>query len=119
MAEEKMLEGKVALITGAGRGLGREEALLFAKHGCNLVINDLGAGFDGEGAETKVADEVASGLRSPRVPLKRHCLQSIARRQCLLSRNVLPTPPDSPPTSARTTSRRGPFGAGFRGGPLL
>jgi len=54
-----ILDGKVALITGAGRGLGREEALYFAKEGCNLVINDLGAGFDGEGAETKVADEVA------------------------------------------------------------
>jgi NAD(P)-dependent dehydrogenase (short-subunit alcohol dehydrogenase family) len=54
-----LLDGKVALITGAGRGLGREEALAMAKEGCNLVINDLGAGFDGTGAETKVADEVA------------------------------------------------------------
>ena len=55
----KVLEGKVALITGAGRGLGREEALAFAKAGCNLVINDLGAGFDGAGEPTNVADEVA------------------------------------------------------------
>ena len=54
-----MLDGKVALITGAGRGLGREEALSMAKEGCNLVINDLGAAFDGTGAETKVADQVA------------------------------------------------------------
>jgi NAD(P)-dependent dehydrogenase (short-subunit alcohol dehydrogenase family) len=54
-----MLDGKVAIITGAGRGLGREEALLFAKEGCNLVVNDLGGGFDGSGAETKVADEIA------------------------------------------------------------
>jgi NAD(P)-dependent dehydrogenase (short-subunit alcohol dehydrogenase family) len=54
-----MLDGKVALVTGAGRGLGREEALAMAKAGCNLVINDLGANFDGTGAESKVADEVA------------------------------------------------------------
>jgi NAD(P)-dependent dehydrogenase (short-subunit alcohol dehydrogenase family) len=54
-----MLEGKVAIITGAGRGLGREEALLFAKEGCNLVVNDLGGSFDGSGAETKVADQIA------------------------------------------------------------
>ena len=53
-----MLDGKVALITGAGRGLGREEALLMAKEGCNLVINDLGASFDGTGSG-KVADDVA------------------------------------------------------------
>lgn len=54
-----MLEGKIAIITGAGRGLGREEALLFAKEGCNLVVNDLGGSFDGSGAEAKVADEIA------------------------------------------------------------
>ncbi|MFX1417592.1 MAG: SDR family NAD(P)-dependent oxidoreductase [Promethearchaeota archaeon] len=55
-----MLDGKVAIITGAGRGLGREEALAMAREGCNLVINDLGAGFDGTGAPTKIADEVAT-----------------------------------------------------------
>ena len=54
-----MLDGKVAIITGAGRGLGREEALAMAKEGCNLVINDLGAGFDGSGEPTKIADQVA------------------------------------------------------------
>lgn len=54
-----MLDGKVAIITGAGRGLGREEALYFAKEGCNLVLNDLGGSFDGSGSETKVADEIA------------------------------------------------------------
>jgi NAD(P)-dependent dehydrogenase (short-subunit alcohol dehydrogenase family) len=60
-----MLDGKVAIITGAGRGLGREEALAMAKEGCNLVINDLGANFDGSviGIETKVADEVVENCR--------------------------------------------------------
>ena len=58
-----MLDGKVAIITGAGRGLGREEALLMAKEGCNLVINDLGAGFDGKGSEAKIADIVAEECR--------------------------------------------------------
>ncbi len=55
-----MLDGKVAIVTGAGRGLGREEAIAMAKEGCNLVINDLGGSFDGTviGIETKVADEV-------------------------------------------------------------
>ena len=55
-----MLDGKVAIITGAGRGLGKEEALAMAKEGCNLVINDLGAGFDGSGQPTRVADEVVA-----------------------------------------------------------
>ena len=59
----KMLEGKVAIITGAGRGLGREEALAMAKEGCNLLINDLGGTFDGAGAEGKVADEVVEEVK--------------------------------------------------------
>lgn len=58
-----MLDGKVAIITGAGRGLGREEALAMAREGCNVLVNDLGASFDGTGKETKVADEVAEEIR--------------------------------------------------------
>jgi NAD(P)-dependent dehydrogenase (short-subunit alcohol dehydrogenase family) len=63
MSEEKMLEGKVAIITGAGRGLGREEALSMAREGCNLVLNDLGASFDGSGGEFKVADEIVEEIK--------------------------------------------------------
>jgi NAD(P)-dependent dehydrogenase (short-subunit alcohol dehydrogenase family) len=58
-----MLDGKVAIITGAGRGLGREEALAMAKEGCNLLINDLGASFDGTGKESKIADEVVAEVK--------------------------------------------------------
>ena len=53
-----MLDGKVAIITGAGRGLGRQEALSMAKEGCSLIINDLGSAFDGTGSESKIADDV-------------------------------------------------------------
>ncbi|MFX1315939.1 MAG: SDR family NAD(P)-dependent oxidoreductase [Promethearchaeota archaeon] len=58
-----MLEGKTAIITGAGRGLGHEEALAMAKEGCNLVLNDLGAAFDGSGKEAKIADEVVAEIK--------------------------------------------------------
>lgn len=60
-----LLNGKVAIITGAGRGLGREEALALAKEGCNLLINDLGASFDGSGnADGKVADKVVAEIKA-------------------------------------------------------
>src|ERR1700716_2609428 len=45
------LEGRVAVITGAGRGIGREHALLFAREGARVVVNDLGGGTDGSGAD--------------------------------------------------------------------
>jgi len=53
-----MLDGKVAIITGAGRGLGREEALAMAKSGCNLVINDIGAGPSDLKQDPRFADTV-------------------------------------------------------------
>jgi len=53
-----MLDGKVAIITGAGRGLGREEALAMAKEGCNLIVNDIGAGASDLNKETRIADAV-------------------------------------------------------------
>jgi len=58
-----LLEGKVAVITGSGRGIGREEALLMAKHGAKIVVNDLGGGFDGTGASTGPAQDVVNEIK--------------------------------------------------------
>jgi NAD(P)-dependent dehydrogenase (short-subunit alcohol dehydrogenase family) len=59
-----LLEGKVAIVTGSGRGIGREEALLMAKHGAKVVVNDLGAHFDGTGGATATpAQEVVAEIK--------------------------------------------------------
>jgi NAD(P)-dependent dehydrogenase (short-subunit alcohol dehydrogenase family) len=52
-----MLQGKVAIVTGAGRGIGREIALLMARHGAAVVVNDLGASVTGEGADQSPGEE--------------------------------------------------------------
>ena len=58
-------DGQVALVTGAGRGLGREHALLLASRGCKVVVNDLGAAYDGTGQATgQVADEVVAEIKA-------------------------------------------------------
>jgi NAD(P)-dependent dehydrogenase (short-subunit alcohol dehydrogenase family) len=53
------LEGRTVVITGAGRGIGREHALFLASHGAQLVINDLGGGADGMGSDTGPAQQLA------------------------------------------------------------
>ena len=58
-----MLDGKVALVTGAGGGLGRTHALLLAAEGAQVVVNDLGGARDGTGAGTSMADGVVHEIR--------------------------------------------------------
>src|SRR5205809_6133308 len=59
-----LLDGKVAIVTGSGRGIGREHALLMAQHGAKVVVNDLGAHFDGTGAPTATpAQDVVAEIK--------------------------------------------------------
>jgi NAD(P)-dependent dehydrogenase (short-subunit alcohol dehydrogenase family) len=56
-------EGRVVIVTGAGRGIGREHALELARQGARVVVNDLGATAGGEGADASPAQEVAAEVR--------------------------------------------------------
>src|SRR3977135_67584 len=56
-------EGRVVIVTGAGRGLGREHALAFARQGARVVVNDVGAELDGSGGSTGPAGEVVDLIR--------------------------------------------------------
>ena len=57
-----MLDGKIALVTGAGGGLGRAHAILLAKEGAKIVVNDLGGARDGTGASASMADGVVEEI---------------------------------------------------------
>jgi NAD(P)-dependent dehydrogenase (short-subunit alcohol dehydrogenase family) len=61
-----MLQDRVAIITGGGRGIGREHALLFASLGAKVVVNDLGGAIDGSGSDTSAAQAVADEITAAR-----------------------------------------------------
>jgi NAD(P)-dependent dehydrogenase (short-subunit alcohol dehydrogenase family) len=58
------LDGKVAIVTGAGRGIGREEALMLASEGAKVIVNDVGASLQGEGDDKHPAEEVVELIKA-------------------------------------------------------
>ena len=57
-----LVEGRVAVVTGAGRGIGREHALMLASQGAKVVVNDLGGATDGTGTDLSPAEEVVAEI---------------------------------------------------------
>ncbi len=58
-----LCEGRVVIVTGGARGIGREHSLAFAREGANVVVNDLGGKADGEGKDASAADQVVEEIK--------------------------------------------------------
>src|ERR1700722_1895161 len=77
MIAQGCLSGKVVVVTGAGRGIGREIALLAAKEGAQVLVNDLGASANGDGSDASPANQVVAEIHAAR-GIARANLDSVA-----------------------------------------
>ena len=64
MNKGTMLQGKVAIVTGSGRGIGRDMALLMAAQGAKVVVNDIGASVSGEGNDASPGQQVVDEIKA-------------------------------------------------------
>jgi NAD(P)-dependent dehydrogenase (short-subunit alcohol dehydrogenase family) len=62
MAQQRLCEGRICIVTGGGRGLGREYALMLAEHGAKVVVNDFGGSRDGTGGDVGPAHDVVAEI---------------------------------------------------------
>ena len=77
-----LLEGRIAIVTGAGRGIGRAHALELARHGASVLVNDLGTSGSGEGSASEVAHEVvADQVRAGHARLAPGAVAALNRRR--------------------------------------
>ena len=98
------MEFKVALVTGAGRGLGRAHAPALAGAGASVVVNDIGAALDGSGRDDTPAAEVVEEIESRR----RACRSPTIRTSRRSTAALVPWPTRSPRSAASTCSSTTP-----------
>lgn len=100
---ELRFDGRVALVTGAGAGIGKQYAMAFASRGAKVVVNDLGGSMNGDGSDGRVADKVVDEIRAAGGEAVASCV--MRRTEWLLRGTILqalcPRTPFAFPTQIR------------------